>query len=143
MWERKQENLGYTLKSVDAILYILHLKVDSIRTSEVEISLQHPQNSFSYLAESNDNLCHNILSGSSLPYMPIVLQVKNYVYQHQHDDRLVSKYWLAILEHFQVEIEPYIFWYRHELNHIAETKIIFINCLHLKYNINILLPAKS
>ena len=76
-----------------------------------------------------------------LPCMPIILQVEDDVHQHQHDDRLISKYWLAVLEHFQVEIEPLIVWYRHELNHIAETKMIFIDRLHEKYNINILLPA--
>lgn len=70
--------------------------------------------------------------------MPIVLEVEDDVYQHQHDDRLVSKYWLAVLKHFQVEIKPLIVWYRHELNHIAETNMIFIDRLHEN---TILLPA--
>ena len=53
----------------------------------------------------------------SLPDVPIILIVKDNIYQHQQDHRLVPKKWATVLKYLQVKTKSLIVRDWHELNH--------------------------
>ena len=63
----------------------------------------------------------------SLPDVPIILIVKDNIYQHQHDHCLVPKNWVAVLKNLEMETKSLIVRDWHELNHGAENKTWYYN----------------
>ena len=84
------ENLRERLQTVCTIFDILHLKTDSILARAMQMSLQQAENPSSYLTKEK---LEDLGQGKfSIPDVPIILIVKDDIYQHQHDHCLVPKY---------------------------------------------------